>query len=159
MSNNNTLTIKNREHADHSRDEVRQDVADSRTRVPITGPRNILNVIHEIPGKHLCWINDDERDSVALALMQGYEFVKSNMKIGETTINRPAKGDTSVVWKNVGLGMVAYLMAIDQELYDADMAADAARRAIMDKDLYKGTNQEGLYTKMANINSGSATKD
>jgi len=29
----------------------------------------------------------------------------------------------------------------------------------MDKDLYKGTNQEGLYTKMANINSGSATKD
>ena len=154
-----TLTIKNREHADHSRDEARQEVTQKRARIPITGPRNILNVPFEIPGKHLCWINDDERDSVSLAIQQGYEFVKSNVTIGETTINRPSKGDSSVVWKNVGLGMVAYLMAIPQEYYDEDMATAESHRLEQDKELKRGSRFEGSYTKKVDIDQGSATKN
>jgi len=153
-----TLQVKNRDHVDHSRDEARQEVVTKRTRIPITGPRNILNVPFTIPGKHLCWINDDERDSISLALQQGYEFVKSNVKIGETTVNRPTAGDTSVISKNVGLGMTAFLMAIPQEYYDEDMAAAENLRSQQEREMRRGATFEGGYTKKSDLESGSNSK-
>lgn len=151
---NNTLNIKNRDRVDHSRDEVRQEVRTKRT--PVGGARNILTVEHEIPGKHLCWVNDDEKGSVQRYLAAGYEFVKSNMSTGETTVDRPASGDNSVVSKIVsGDGMIAYLMAVPIEYYEEDMAAEQAELDAQEQELYRAF--EGAYNPNAKIGGQSLT--
>jgi hypothetical protein len=143
--------VSTRGRADHSLDEKRAKVRKNRT--PINGPRNILNPGVELdPSLHYCWVNDDDKGSVQKYLDAGYEFVMSSAEIGETTPDRPVDNTESVVWKNVGNGVVAYFMAIQKEWYEEDRAAEnAERKAMMAEHYRQGTQFDGSYNPQAKV--------
>ena len=148
-----TLKLNSRERVDHSRDEARQEARTNR--VPITGPRNILTVSESIkdPSKSYCWVNDDDRGSIQRYLDSGYEFVISNVNTGETTVDRPTASGQSVIAKNVGGGMEAYLMAIPKEWLEEDLAAEEQYRRDAEQEMFRGF--EGSYTKTLDYSHGS----
>ena len=151
-----TQTIVSRDRVDHSRDELRQDAR--QTRIPINGVRNILTVPEENrdPAKHYCWVNDDDKGSIIRFQNAGYEFVQSNSSTGETTVDRPNNSTESVVWKNVGQGMIAYLMAIPNEYYEADREEELRLIADQEMEMFRGF--EGSYVKSLDFKVGSKTK-
>lgn len=149
----NTLTLKDqRGHVDHSRDEVRQEARPQRAR--LNGPRDVLTLPSYMndESKHFCFVNDDDKGSVQRFLDAGYEFVRSNVSTGETTVDRPTKGDSSVVTKNVGNGMTAYLMCCPIEYYEEELAAIEAETARGEADMFRGF--EGSYVKALDYASG-----
>jgi len=148
----NTLQLNARGHQDHSRDEVRQEARPQRTR--LNGPRDILTLpaYMQDESKHFCFVNDDAKGSVQRFLDAGYEFVRSNVKTGETTVDRPAAGDNSVVTKNVGQGVTAYLMCCPIEYYHEELDAIEADTARGEADMFRGF--EGSYLKALDYVSG-----
>ena len=111
-------------------------------RAPISGNRDVLTVRGIPEGYVARWVNDvDERVSKFQAA--GYEFVNDKGVItGDKTINN---GDNvgSVITKNVGGGVVSYLMAQRKEYYEEDKAT--AAQAIDDTEAAITRKKEGQY--------------
>jgi hypothetical protein len=116
-------------------------------------PRLTLAVKFEIPGHHLCWMNDD--GNVEQALDSGYEFVTR----GETELESgvtPSNVDISdKIKQKVGTTqqgdvLYAYLMKIKQEWFEEDMAAIEAQNrqvedAIASGNINGSVGQDGRY--------------
>jgi hypothetical protein len=136
--------MSNRGRVDHSgNSDIRSRVRAKRANAG--GPRDRLTPAVELdPSLHYCWVNDDERGSVMAYQDQGYEFVLSNASVGETTPDKPSDSTESLVWKNVGNGLVAYLMAIPRDIYDEDRKAEENERREGDSDMFR--NFEGSYS-------------
>lgn len=111
----------------------------------ITGTRTKLSIQGEEPGFHYAWINDE---NVGTAEDAGFEFVSHAVKIGNKHID-VSQMQGAKVSRNVGGGVIAYLMRIPQEFYDEDMAeeqrvkVDAAEQAI-----FVDINSNGLVGKV-----------
>ena len=147
-----------RSEADRGGEVVREQ-SQRRTRNSIGVPRLTLAVKREIPGYHLCWMNDD--GNVENALDSGYEFVTK----GETELENgvtPSNVDASdKIKQKVGTTqqgdiLYAYLMKIKQEWHEEDMAlieADNKRieEAIAGGNINGTVGQDGRYVSNISI--------
>ena len=120
QSNPETLV---RSTSDRETETVRSQAQRPR-RNSIGVPRLTLAVLNEIPGYHLCWMNDD--GNVQNALDSGYEFVTR----GETELANgvtPQNTDMSdKIKQKVGTTqqgdiLYAFLMKIKKEWHEEDM--------------------------------------
>lgn len=156
----NTLSINNsRGHQDHSRDEVRQEARPQRTR--LNGPRDVLTLPAYMndESKHFCYVSDDDKGTVQRFLDAGYEFVVSNVTTGETTVDRPSTHNESVVTKNAGQGVTAYLMCCPMEYYMEELAAVEEQAAQTEADLFReNASKDGAYVKALNYSTGKVNK-
>ena len=122
-------------------------------------PRLTLAVKFDIPGHHMCWMNDD--GNVESALDSGYEFVTR----GETELEdgvSPSNVDMSdrikqkVGTTQQGDVLYAYLMKIKQEWHEEDMAAIEAQNKQVEDAIASGSingavGQDGRYAAGINI--------
>ena len=147
-----------RSQADRETETVRSQAQRPR-RNSIGVPRLTLAVKFEIPGHHLCWMNDD--GNVQSALDSGYEFVTR----GETELESgvtPSNVDMSdrikqkVGTTQQGDVLYAYLMKIKQEWHEEDMAAIEAQNKQVEDAIASGSingsvGQDGRYNAGINI--------
>lgn len=91
-----------------------------RERAPVTGSRALLEVRGKEPGFHYAWINDDYVDA---RRDQGFEHVRHPVQVGSRRIDVSSQA-TAFVSRNVGKGVIAYLMRIPEDFYNEDMAAE-----------------------------------
>ena len=123
-------------------------------------PRLTLAVKFEIPGHHLCWMNDD--GNVESALDSGYEFVTR----GETELENgvtPSNVDMSdKIKQKVGTTqqgdiLYAYLMKIKNEWHEEDMASIEAQNKMVE-DAVAGGNINGDVGQDGRYNAGISIK-
>jgi hypothetical protein len=123
-------------------------------------PRLTLAVKFEIPGHHLCWMNDD--GNVESALDSGYEFVTR----GETELENgitPSNVDMSDrIKQKVGTTqqgdiLYAYLMKIKNEWHEEDMASIEAQNKMVEDAIASG-NINGAVGQDGRYNAGISIK-
>jgi len=123
-------------------------------------PKLSMAVTVEVPGHHLCWMNDD--GNVEKALESGYEFVSKH----ETEIENgvaPSNVDmTDRIKLKVGTleggdPLYAYLMKIKNEWYEEDMnAIEQENRKI--EEAIAGGNINGSLGHDGKYNAGISIK-
>lgn len=107
----------------------------------ITGTRMKLAITGEEPGFHYAWINDE---LTGTALDAGYEFVSHNIKVGNKHIN-VSELQGAKISRNVGGGVIAYLMRVPQEWYDEDMEAEQREKVdAKEAQIFVDNNSNGL---------------
>jgi hypothetical protein len=108
----------------------------------ITGTRTKLQLTGEEPGFHYAWINED---NVGTAEDAGYEFVSHAIKVGNRHID-VSQMQGSKVSRNVGNQVIAYLMRVPQEWYDADMAEEQRLKVdAAEAQVFVDSNSNGLH--------------
>ena len=152
QSNPETLV---RSTADRETETVRSQAQRPR-RNSIGVQRLTLAVLNEIPGYHLCWMNDD--GNVQNALDSGYEFVTK----GETELANgvtPQNTDMSdKIKQKVGTTqqgdiLYAFLMKIKKEWHEEDMfEIEKQNKAI--EDAIAGGNINGAIGQDGRYNAG-----
>lgn len=113
-------------------------------RVPM-GHRNVLKIKgltdNELFHYHL--FNDVE-DRLYRALEAGYAFVsKEGLEIGDKNIDS-VRGTDSIMKKNVGGGLTAYLMRIPMEFYKEDQKAKQDQVAALEREIKKPAIEGGF---------------
>jgi hypothetical protein len=145
--------------ADRETETVRSQAQRPR-RNSIGVPRLTLAVTDEIPGHHLCWMNDD--GNVQNALDSGYEFVTR----GETELANgvtPQNTDMSdKIKQKVGTTqqgdvLYAYLMKIKNEWHEEDMAAIESQNKMVEDAIASG-NINGTVGQDGRYNAGISIK-
>lgn len=118
-------------------------------RTPVSGHRDILTVDGKKDGFIYRWVNDVD-NRLARFQAAGYKFVDHDVEVGLKTVDNPTTYSGSVVSKNVGQGVTAYLMCTLQEFYDEDQAAKLEKvdqyEAEMKRTLNSG--RDGTYGKV-----------
>lgn len=109
-------------------------------RQPISGMKDLLNVIGIREGYHGCWVNEPNVPAYTAA---GYTFVDNDVSFGATHINQ-ANPLGARYAKNVGNGMIAYLMEIPMEYYDEDRAKEAAEIDAIEASMKRDAKAQGL---------------
>ena len=109
-------------------------------RQPISGIKNLLNVMGVREGYHACWVNEPNVPAYQAA---GYAFVENDVSFGATHVQQ-ANPHGARYAKNVGMGMIAYLMEIPEELYEADRAREAEEIAATEASMRRNAQAEGL---------------
>jgi hypothetical protein len=147
-----------RSETDRGSDNVRSQAQRPR-RSSFGVPRLTLAVRNNIPGYHLCWMNDD--GNVQNAIDSGYEFVFR----GETELENgilPSNIDqTDKIKQKVGTTasnepLYAYLMKIKQEWHEEDMAEIEAQNRMVEDAIAGGNingdaGQDGKYVSRISI--------
>jgi len=119
-------------------------------RVPI-GKRDILTA-PQAPGKVRRFVNDVE-DRIDMFEAAGYTLVRGDIPIGDPRVGEDTQIG-SVVSKSVGGGKKAFLMEIDQELYEQDQAAKQAKIKEAEADMQRrpsdalAVGSDGTYGKV-----------
>jgi hypothetical protein len=111
-----------------------------RERRPINGHRTILEVRGKEPGFHYAWIADDK---VFAATEGGFEYVTHPVEVGHKRIDVSTM-QGSKISRNLGGGLVGYLMRIPQEWYDEDMASEQERVNEQERARVKDSSSDGL---------------
>jgi len=147
-----------RSQADRETETVRSQAQRPR-RNSIGVPRLTLAVKFEIPGHHLCWMNDD--GNVESALDSGYEFVtrgETELESGvtPTNVDMSDRIKQKVGTTQQGDVLYAYLMKIKQEWHEEDMAAIEAQNKLVEDAIASGSingsvGQDGRYAAGINI--------
>lgn len=104
---------------------TKEAVVRKKTRVPISGARNVLTVKGKEPGFHYRVVND-VGDRIEMFKEAGYEVVTHEAKIGDRRLATPSKLGAAAT-THVGGGMQGVLMRIPQEWYDEDQDAKENR--------------------------------
>ena len=117
-------------------------------RVSVTDGREILSVKNKEDGFTYRWVNDIDGRVKGMEA-RGWEHVDHDVEVGETRADSGSNVG-STVSKGVGRGTTAFLMRIENELYDEDQLAkqkmlDEKERA-MKKQLNNG--EDGQYGKV-----------
>jgi hypothetical protein len=122
-------------------------------------PKLSLSVKFEIPGHHLCWMNDD--GNVESALESGYEFVTRTETelengVAPSNVDMSDKIKQKVGTTQQGDVLYAYLMKIKQEWHEEDMAAIEAQNKQVEDAIASGSingavGQDGRYNAGINI--------
>lgn len=100
--------------------EDNQGASAPRKRVPIHGLRDKLTVKGIPEHLHPCWVNDYNVQRYQDA---GYGFWTGDAVVGDDGSTSLATVTDSVISRNVGNGVVAYLMVIPKEWHEEDMKA------------------------------------
>ncbi len=96
---------------------TKRDTANRPERVPVH-ERNRVTFQDQDPDYVYRFVNDVE-DRIQQFLNAGYEVVNSNSAVGDKVVDDPSKLSTAVT-KSVGGGIIAYLMRISRDWYEAD---------------------------------------
>lgn len=96
-----------------------------KTRIPVSGNRNILTLENLDPAYNYRWVNDVE-GRLNRFVAGGWAFATKTGEVGDRTADS-SSGTSSVVSKEVGAGVTAYLMRIKMEWFEEDKAAKAAQ--------------------------------
>ena len=115
-------------------------------RVPLGTPHLKLNA-EEIPGKKTRWIKD-KPGRLDRALAGGWEFVRSDLEIGEGA--EPTNTDIGSAISTISgqaNGGRLYLMAIDEDMYEEDQATKQAHLDSIDNTIRRGKLQNQLGDK------------
>ena len=147
-----------RSEADRGSDTVRSQAQRPR-RSSFGVPRLTLAVQNEIPGYHLCWMNDD--GNVQHALDSGYEFVgrgETELESGvlPSNIDQTDKIKQKVGTTASGEPLYAYLMKIKQEWHEEDMAQVESQNKLVEEAIAGGNingnaGQDGKYVSRISI--------
>jgi hypothetical protein len=147
-----------RSETDRETEKVRSQAQRPR-RNSIGVPRLSLAVTNDIPGYHLCWMNDD--GNVQNAIDSGYEFVlrgETELANGITPLNidQTDKIKQKVGTTQQGDVLYAYLMKIKLEWHEEDMATIEAQNkqvedAIAGGNINGAVGQDGRYNAGINI--------
>lgn len=113
------------------------------TRIPVSGPRDILTVYGKDPNFVYRFVNDDG-NRVARFLRGGWEIVTDDLEVGVPRVGVPEK-DGSPVSYAVGRGLNAYLMRIKKEWYDEDQARKQDAIEESEKVMLNEHKQPGMY--------------
>jgi hypothetical protein len=126
--------------------KAKPETAVASRRVPIGADRDVLWVAGKDPNKKYAWINEE---NVRHMQASGFEFVPP----GSVTVasNATRYGNSlqeSVISKPVGAGVTAFLMYIDKDLYEQDMALIDAKTAEQEADIYRDAKSGGLVGEL-----------
>lgn len=100
-----------------------------------------LSVSGKEPGFHYAWINED---NVGDALDNDYEYVSHPVKVGAKHIDVSTMPGGKIS-RNVGNGVVAYLMRIPEEWYEQNQKEEVDDPTdFTEKQLYVESNSNGL---------------
>lgn len=123
-----------------SREEATNNGTEDRPkRVPISNSRDLLTVSGVPKNCVARWVNDSPPGRIQKFLDAGYTFLTADgVRTGDRTVNTGA-GVGSLQTREVGGGVIAYVMVINKELYMEDQAAKQKdikdrERAIFDRD-------------------------
>ena len=123
-------------------------------------PRLTLAVKFDIPGHHMCWMNDD--GNVESALDSGYEFVTRGGTELEDGVS-PSNVDMSdrikqkVGTTQQGDVLYAYLMKIKNEWHEEDMASIESQNKQVEDAIASG-NINGAVGQDGRYNAGISIK-
>ena len=121
-------------------------------RIPIGADRNVLFVEGGDPDKKYAWINES---NVMQMKLSGYEHVPlGKVTVSDNTRYGSQYGD--VISKGVGAGVVAYLMCIDRELYEQDMALHDRKIDEQEQGIFQEAKSGGLD---GNLKFGRGSKN
>lgn len=122
-------------------------------RVPINGSRDVLTVKGIPEDLHSCWVNDY---NVQRYLDAGYSYWTGTEPIGDRKVDKDSSMASSVMAKNVGNDVTAYLMVIPKELYDEDMKRFHADIDAQESILFRSQKQaEGRYGDIKAVHGGN----
>ena len=116
------------------------------TRVPIDGPRNLLDIPDQDPAYHYTWQTEGE---VPRFLRAGYEWVTDNQFVGDPTVNKTCKipGAPCNILVNSYKTTALYALRIRNEWWDEDQAKAEDER--VDQELAMKPNRaDGEYGKV-----------
>lgn len=118
-------------------------------RAGITGGRNILTVQGLDPEFHYCWVTDFN-GKVEHFLEMGYDFESRDLVFGEKSVEQGSGKADSRVAKNVGGGMVAYLMKYPKNEWERDMNAIQRELDLQEREWKSNLNsgKNGTYGKV-----------
>lgn len=126
-----------------SREDATNNGAEDRPkRIPIGGARDVLattGIPKNCVGR---WVNDNPPGRIQRFLDAGYTFLThEGVRVGDRTVNT-SSGTSSLQTRNVGGGVVAYLMVQSKEFYEQDQAAK--QNAILEKErgIFERAKQE-----------------
>lgn len=119
---------------------AKPETAVTQRRIPIGADRDVLWVDGGDATKQYAWINDYNVDFYKAS---GFEHVRvGDVRVAEHSRYGSQMGD--VISKGVGAGVTAYLMCIDKELYDQDMAAIGRKADEQEAGIYREAKSGGL---------------
>lgn len=126
--------------------KAKPETAVASRRIPIGADRDVLWVDGKEPGKKYAWINES---NVQRMLASGFEFVSPGKVVTNGPNTRYGNSVTEgVITQPVGAGITAYLMSIDQELYDQDMAMIDAKTDEQEAGIYREAKSGGLVGEL-----------
>jgi hypothetical protein len=132
MSEEKTTVTKPAVAKDASKRKERNRIGGNRMKLELTGCE---------PGFHYAFINEE---NVGSAQDQGFEFVTHAIKVGNKHID-VSQMQGKQITRNVGGGVIGYLMRVPQEWYDEDMAiAQREGPDAMEAQVYNDSNSNGL---------------
>lgn len=118
-------------------------------RVPLSNlARNVLTVDGKEDGFHYCWMNEDQVDR---RLLQGYDFVTHDVMVGDIRLSAVASSQrpgATVISRNVGAGVVAYLMRIPNEYHQEDLKYLESLNDNLEESMHNMGPQGGLTGKI-----------
>ena len=106
------------------RDSKAKRTPERKSRVPVSGNRDILTISNQEAGYVYRWVNDSP-GRIEMFKQGGWELVTHNTEVGDRTADT-SRGTDSLVTKAVGNDITAYAMRIKKEWYDEDQAAKQA---------------------------------
>lgn len=109
-------------------------------RVPINGDRDILAVKGIRPDYHGCWVNEP---LVPRYLDAGYTFVDYDVSFGSYHVHQGNPLGARYA-RDVGMGMVAYLMEIPLEYYNEDRLREEEQLKAAEAALERDARAKGL---------------
>jgi hypothetical protein len=94
------------------------------------------------PGFHPCWVNDYNVDAF---LQAGYDFVTYGVTVGEKQLAAVSEGGKHSI--AAGNGVVAYLMEIPEEYYQADLKIIENETSEKERAMFEGlrSKDQGRY--------------
>ncbi len=123
--------------------ETSRVATDRPKRVPINGLRDKLTVKGIPEHLHACWVNDNNVERYKDA---GYSFWTGSATVGDNHVDSNTGLSNSVVSRNVGNGVTAFVMVIPKELYEQDMKELEQDIASREAILFRSQKQaEGRY--------------
>jgi hypothetical protein len=140
--------------------EVVRSQAQRTRRSSFGAPKLSMAVTVEVPGHHLCWMNDD--GNVEKALESGYEFVSKHETEIENGVSPSNVDMTDRIKLKVGTleggdALYAYLMKIKNEWYEEDMnTIEQENRKI--EEAIAGGNINGSLGHDGKYNAGISIK-
>ena len=114
-------------------------------RIPVSGSRDILTVEGKDPNFKYSWVNDTD-NMLARFQRGGYQFVDHAVEVGQSVADS-SEGTSSIVSKDVGKGVTAYLMRIPMEFYEEDQRNKHKRITEQEDDMRRMVNS-GQYGKV-----------
>jgi len=117
-------------------------------RVPVSGRRDVMTVADKDESYVYRWVNDTE-NRINLFEQGGYELVHGDIEVGTKSVDS-SSSTSSVVSKNVGGGVTAYLMRIKREWYEEDRIKAAKTLEDGEADMKRTLNsgKDGTYGKV-----------